>query len=106
MNIPESAAGLKFDPLLNVGSDGSIVRNCHYFPEQYEFHGGWACSGCGKRTKCNAAIFERLAAYEMSRLSPEVVMHYKKFEDEVIAAGLTFADILNIVRDLKGGGSG
>lgn len=102
MDLPKSAQGIKFDPLLKINNDGVIERVCHFYPEKYVFHGGWACCECEKRAKCNANLFDRLAAYEMSQLSPEVVMAYKTFEDEVIAAGLTFKDLVDHINILKG----
>ncbi len=101
MEMPESAKGIKFNPLLEWREDGSIRRKCQFYPDEYQFHGEWNCYGCDKRTQCNANLFDRLAAYEMSKLSPEVVMNYKTFEDEVIAAGLSFKDVLAVIEQMK-----
>lgn len=54
-----------------LGKDGECVyRICHYPENQV---GNAPCYGCADRAKCNHDIFERLAAYEESGLSPEEI---------------------------------
>ena len=48
--------------------DGGIERVC-----RCGYGEGWMCSVCDKRTKCNADIFDRLAAYEDTGLEPEQI---------------------------------
>lgn len=45
---------------------GGISRVCHHYEPEERL-----CYGCVKRAQCNAAIFERLAAYEDTGLNPE-----------------------------------
>lgn len=56
--------------LVRTPSNG-IQRVCH-FPKNKEY-GNAPCYGCADRTKCNAAIFERLTTYEDSGFTPEEV---------------------------------
>lgn len=54
-----------------VRTDYGIQRVCHY-PRNQEY-GNAPCYNCADRTKCNADIFDTLAMYEDSNLSPEAV---------------------------------
>lgn len=49
------------------------------------------------------AVFERLAAYEDTRLEPEVCANYKAFEDEAISKGVTFKRIVELMDADKDG---
>lgn len=39
-------------------------------------------------------VWERLKEYEDTSMSPSDVREYKKFEDELVASGMTFNDLL------------
>ena len=39
-------------------------------------------------------VWERLKEYEDTTMSPTDVLEYKKFEDELIASGMTFNELL------------
>ncbi len=78
-----------------------IERVCHY-PKNQEW-GNAPCYGCADRVKCNHDIFERLAQYEDTGLTPDVVAEYKKFEDELVASGLTFNAVLRLIERHKKG---
>lgn len=53
----------------NVGNGIGIERVCHYGKDRSEV----GCYGCVERTKCNHDLFQRLALYEDTGLSPERV---------------------------------
>ena len=78
-----------------------VERVCHY-PKNQEW-GNVPCDGCADRAKCNHDIFERLARYEDTGLTPDVVAEYKKFEDELVASGLTFNAVLKLIERHKKG---
>ena len=80
-----------------------IERVCHY-PKNQEW-GNVPCYNCVDRVKCNHDIFERLAQYEGTGLTPDVVAEYKKFEDELVASGLTFGAVLKLIEEQKKGDS-
>lgn len=80
-----------------------IERVCHY-PKNQEWS-NVPCYNCVDRTKCNADIYERLAQYEDTGLMPDVVAEYKKFEDELVASGLTLGDVLKLIEKHKKGDS-
>lgn len=48
-------------------------------------------------------IINRLAAYEDTGLTPEMCAEYKKFEDEVIASGMTFGELVELMHAEKDG---
>lgn len=48
-------------------------------------------------------VWERLKAYEDTRLSPEDCAEYKKFEDEIIASGKTFGRLIELLDADKDG---
>lgn len=73
-----------------------------YYPRCFEepcYGGGCKDSDCPFET----AICERLAAYEDTGLTPEEVAEYKKFEDEVVASGKTFAQLVELLEADKEG---
>lgn len=47
---------------------------------------------------CGPAI-DRLAAYEDTELEPEICAEYKKFEDEIVASGMTFNHLIELLRE-------
>lgn len=64
------------------------------------------CNGDGCKIKdClfEAAVCERLAAYEDTGLTPEECGEYKKFEDEVVASGKTFGRLVELLHADKAG---
>lgn len=76
-----------------------IERVCHY-PVNQEWS-NVPCYNCADRAKCNHDIFNRLAQYEDTDMPPDVVAEYKKFEDELVASGLTFGEVLELIREAK-----
>lgn len=50
---------------------------------------------------CGPAI-DRLAAYEDTELEPEICAEYKKFEDEIVASGMTFNHLIELLRAEEG----
>lgn len=73
--------------------DGSLERECHY-PINQDYS-NVPCYNCVDRTKCNADIFERLAQYEDTDLTPDEVSSMKRLMGEIVTAGIT-ADELTI----------
>lgn len=77
----------------------------HYLAEDHYMK----CSGnCHMDINCIDCpafdrLVERLAAYEDTRLTPEKVAEYKKFEDEVVASGKTFAQLVELLEADKEG---
>lgn len=57
------------------------------------------CSTCDHLDE----IVERLAAYEDTGLEPEICVEYKKFEDEIVASGKTFNNLIELLRAERGG---
>lgn len=57
------------------------------------------CSTCDHLDE----IVERLAAYEDTGLEPEICAEYKKFEDEIVASGKTFNNLIELLRAERGG---
>ena len=78
-------------------------KNGHaYYPRCFEnpcYGGGCITRDCPFET----AICERLAAYEDTGLMPDEVAEYKKFEDEVVASGKTFAQLVELLEADKEG---
>lgn len=73
-----------------------------YYPRCFEepcYGGGCKDRDCPFET----AICERRAAYEDTGLTPEEVAEYKKFEDEVVASGKTFAQLVELLEADKEG---
>ena len=58
--------------LLKRNEYGGIDRVCQYPDRDGDKVLEGDCSGCTNRTRCNAAIFERLAKYEESGFEPDV----------------------------------
>lgn len=54
--------------------DGGVERVCHHKAD-----GSLECFACRKRTQCNAAIFERLAEYEDTGMTPAEFNFVKNF---------------------------
>ena len=48
-------------------------------------------------------VWERLKAYEDTRLEPEVCAEYKKFEDEAVSKGVPFKRVVELLEAEKGG---
>ena len=67
--------------LLKRNEDGSISRICHH---NREMNADLGCAGCEHRTKCNAAIFERLMQFEEIGLEPRVLNYYANNFDYVV----------------------
>jgi len=76
-----------------------IERVCHY-PKNQEWS-NVPCYNCVDLTRCNADIYERLAQYEDTGLTRDLVAAYKQFADELVAAGLTFGEVLNLIENHK-----
>ena len=53
--------------------------------------------------QCILDSWERLAAYEDTGLTPEVCAEYRKFEDEVIASGMSFGEVVKLMHAEKDG---
>ena len=85
---------LKLDRLTERNEFG-IDRVC-YYPKKMQ---NMTCYSCLDRTKCNADIFERLAEYEDTGLSPEMVMEYKIFEDYLIKNGITIHGVIELTKN-------
>ena len=61
------------------------------------------CDGiCTTCWRAGEAV-DKLAAYEDTGLTPEEVAEYKKFEDEVVASGKTFAQLVELLEADKEG---
>ena len=58
---------------------------------------------CAMNCKWEEATWERLAAYEDTGLMPEDCAEYKKFEDEFIASGKTFGQLIELLNADKDG---
>ena len=56
-----------------------------------------------KSTCWEMEVYERLAEYEDTDLTPEVCANYKAFEDEAISKGVTFARIVELMEADKDG---
>ena len=74
-----------------------IERVCHYYPEDEKM-----CYGCVKRTQCNADLFECLASYQDSGLSPEEVEGLKNSYNQLQASfDQVYQSNLALGEDLK-----
>lgn len=77
---------------LRRNRQGGIERICHYHNSDQENR--HLCYGCPNRPKCNADIYEQLAQYEDSGLSPERLMQYQEMDQKLAAAGKTLGEVL------------
>ncbi|MGL6015258.1 MAG: hypothetical protein ACRCZU_04075 [Selenomonadaceae bacterium] len=48
-------------------------------------------------------VLKKLAAYEDTGLTPKVCAEYKKFEDEVVASGMTFGEVVELMHKKQDG---
>lgn len=72
-----------------------VERVCHYLANQEQSN--VPCYNCIDRTRCNADIFERLVRYEDTGLTPDMVVEYKKFEDDLVRNSFTLRHILDLI---------
>lgn len=56
------------------------------------------------RAPCNNSctqkqVWERLKLYEDIGLPPDIIREYKKFEDELVSDGLSYAEFLKMLKE-------
>lgn len=75
-----------------------LQRVCHH-PKNEEWS-NFPCYNCVERTKCNAELFDQLAAYEDTDLTPEQVAKYKAFGEKLIGWGVSLAEAEKLVEEM------
>ena len=87
--------------LTRIIEDGpiSVLSVCQTRVEDVSIWKEWSVS---KDSSIKEALL-RLAAYEDTGLTPEVCAEYKKFEDEVIASGMTFGELVELMHEKQDG---
>ena len=88
---------------LKRNDDGSILRICHFPDEVYgKQFVNYGCFGCKNRTKCNQAIFERLAQFEEIGYEPEELKAMKNnYSDTVTEVCPHCESEITMVWDIK-----
>lgn len=77
--------------------EGGIQRVCHH-PQNEEWSNA-PCYNCVDRGRCNAELFERLAAYEDTDMLPERIAEYKVFRDSLAGWGLSLDTAQRIIEN-------
>lgn len=87
--------------LTRIIEDGpiSVLSVCQARVEDVAIWKEWSVS---KDSSIKEALL-RLAAYEGTGLTPEVCAEYRKFEDEVVASGMTFGELVELMHKKKDG---
>lgn len=83
-----------------TGPDGKEFTPCSLC----YMEGTAACEIVKDKAKCwEMEVYEKLAKYEDTGLTPEVCAEYKTFEDEVVSKGVTFSRIVELMEADKNG---
>ena len=76
---------------------GGLQRVCHH-PQNEEWSNA-PCYGCVDRGRCNAELFEQLAAYERTNLRPDQVADYKAFGNKLTGWGISLDTAQKIIEN-------
>lgn len=73
-----------------------IERICHY-PQNMKGC-NIPCYNCVDRAKCNADLYEQLAKYEDSGITPEATMRYRDLDKLLEKNGMSIEDAIAMIR--------